>query len=280
MLGQIAREIASLHDFSKYFPSYNYPLLERELCQAGIGISGREWFSFGVGSALIASIFAALGGFALLFNAGISLALIPICLALTSGIILIYPAYRRKKRAEELEGELLIAIREIITELGMGMPFENMVGRMAGGKFGVLSEEFGRIGREIENGATVKEALERFGARNSSEYAIRLSQQLSLIYLAGSGPEPLLRLADEIANSQRNKSTEFEGKMAIFGLLFIAISCIIPSLFAAYLIVGSSFMALSISESEIYLAYLLLFPALNVLVLSYIKEKTPAIISY
>jgi hypothetical protein len=104
----------------------------------------------------------------------------------------------------------------------------------------------------------------------------RAVAQLSLAYAQGSNTEGLRKLADELAALQRAQAREYHARLSLVGLVFIALACIIPSLFAAYVIVGSSFLDLSFTPNEVYLAYLALFPAVDALVLAYARRARPA----
>ncbi|MFH0970948.1 MAG: type II secretion system F family protein [Candidatus Micrarchaeota archaeon] len=280
MLEEFAKDLASFCDFSIYFPNYDYALLQQDLAQADIEISPRDWLSF---SAIISCFLSAASFFCLFFltlNWGMSVLLFPLMLALSLFCFLNLPAYIKHKRAEEIEKELSIALRTIIVQLNLDLPFERIIENAALAKFGKLSKEMRRAHLQIENGsAGVAEALESLAIRVDSQFVRRAIAQLIFSYEHGLESSALSKIADEMILNQKTKSTEFASKMAFLGLLFIAVSCIIPALFAAYVIIGSSFLSLSITANDVYTAYLLLFPLSSTAVLLYIKEKSPAILN-
>jgi len=64
--------------------------------------------------------------------------------------------------------------------------------------------------------------------------------------------------------------------MVVYSLMFIAVSAIIPALFQAFIIIGSSFMKLGIDSTQLLLINLAGFPLIDLGILLYIKSQTPA----
>ncbi len=278
MLFDFTREIASLKDFSPHFPMYDFGKLGSNLEKAGVQISGKEWFSLSITSALIASVFTAL--ICAAFSRSIAwLLILPLSFGAFLFLALRLPSYLMRKRAEAMEAEMSFALREIVVEARMGLPYEAIIGNVARRGYGCLSLEFGKIVDEIALGSSVPEALAAFSERTESASAKRLGSQLSFCYGHGIQSSSLGRLGDEIASLQRVKMREHSSKSAILGLLFLAIGCIVPALFAAYIIIGSSFLALSFTPSDIHFAYLVAFPLACSAMLCYINAKTPKVIS-
>ncbi|MFH1257969.1 MAG: type II secretion system F family protein [Candidatus Micrarchaeota archaeon] len=275
----IASELAELHDFSIYLGNYNYASLQKQLVQADFGISARKWVSFSIAAAGMFSAFASLITLILQINAYLAFEAMIFSFFGAALLLLKLPSYVKKKRAEEIEAEYSIALREIILGMRMGQPFERIIGNVARGNYGKLGREFRKAYLEIENGAEgVRGALEGIGKRVDSQMVSRINSQLIFVYENGTKGSGLSKLAEEMMLVQKMKMREYSSKMAFLGLLFIAISCIVPALFAAYVIIGSSFLSLTITEGDILAAYLIIFPAASLAALLFIKEKSPAIL--
>ncbi|MEK6953569.1 MAG: type II secretion system F family protein [Candidatus Micrarchaeota archaeon] len=279
-IADFASEIGSLHDFSIYFPSFNHRELGQNLAQADIGISGKAWLSFCISFSICTAILSIPIVFALTAEISTSIVAPLLIIPLIAFSLLKYPAYMKKRRAEQIEWELSIALRAIALEISLKAPFEKVVGNVARMGLGPLSQEFSKIEREVEiGGSGMASALREFGERIDSLIAKRAVSHLIVIYESGVGTLALSKLTDELSTMQKAKTREYSGKMAILGLLFIAISCIIPALFSAYLIIGSSVLSIGFSQSDIFIAYGLAFPAVSALALLFIKEKSPSFLS-
>jgi pilus assembly protein TadC len=279
MIEKFIVETASIYDFSKSFSKGQLKRLQTELIQAHIEIKSEEWVSFSIIISLFISICTALLTIIITSNPIPAIFSIIPMFAISFLALFKLPSYQKKKLAEEMERELTIALRTIVIEIKLDLPFEKIINEVSIGNYGKLSGEFQKISREIDAGESVPDALLNFSQRVDSPFISRVVSQLAFCYEHGTKSEALGKLADEISLLQKTKTREFASKMSFLGLLFIAIACIVPALFAAYIIIGSSFLSLSINEADIYIAYLFVFPLMGLVVLLYIKEKTPKVIS-
>jgi len=161
--------------------------------------------------------------------------------------------FRRKD--SEIEAAIPSVLRMMGAELGMGTPFEEVL-RAAGEGNGAFHEEVRKVAREAELGAGVPAALASMAARSRSLAVKRVAGVLALCYSRGEGGEPLKRLADELARTQRAALKEHAAKASMLGLAFISAACVLPSLFLALAVVGSSFMEGAIGPGEVWLVFL------------------------
>src|SRR3989344_5253593 len=216
-----------------------------------------------------------------LFLEEIALSLVPALLvfALVYCTLLSYPKLRRRKFAALVEKDLPFALLSLAVEIEMNVQFETALGNIARQDYGAVSREFKKIVSEVkDSGASVQEALFSFAERIPSLAVKRAITQIVAAYEQGAGKRssvPLKKLAHEMLLKQHSESKEFSNKLVVFSLLFIAVSAIVPALFQAFIIVGSSFLALQMSAVQILLIVALLFPALDFAVLLYIRAKTP-----
>ena len=216
-----------------------------------------------------------------LFLEEIALSLIPAILvfALAYSSLLYYPKLKKRKFAALIEKDMPFALLSLAVETEMDVQFETALGNIARQDYGLVSAEFRKIVSEIrDSGASVQEALFGFSERANSLDVKRAITQIVAAYEQGSGKRsssPLKKLAHEMLLKQHSESKEFSNKLVVFSLMFIAVSAIVPALFQAFIIVGSAFLALELSALQILLIVALLFPALDVAVLLYIRARTP-----
>ncbi|MBS3059622.1 MAG: hypothetical protein J4224_04325 [Candidatus Diapherotrites archaeon] len=128
-----------------------------------------------------------------------------------------------------------------------------------------------------EKGASLQEAFIHASERNHSHMFRRALAHLTQVYEQGNRikGERLRSLAREELARQRAKSKEFSGKLVTYSLMFIALSAIIPALFQAFIVVGSTFMELTLSPLQVLLIPALVFPLIDLAVLQLIRSKTP-----
>ncbi|MBN1940754.1 MAG: hypothetical protein JW772_01075 [Candidatus Diapherotrites archaeon] len=190
------------------------------------------------------------------------------------------PFLKEKKRIAFIERDLPFALMSISIDLGLNIAFEKAILNIAESNL-KISKEFKRILLDAKKkGMSIPSSLIAFSERTKSTLVKRVVLQLNSIYIYGAreasqSSEAVRRLALEIFSAQKAESTAFSGKLVVFSLMFIAVSAVIPAFFQSFIIVGSMVLQLELTAAQIFFAIAILFPALDIFVLAYIKAKTP-----
>lgn len=212
-------------------------------------------------------------------NIGLSLALGLLVGIMAFVFLLFEPMRKRKLRSEQIQADLPFVLMAISVELALNWPFEKILLHAGQSGFGKASEMFAKAYREIhEKGASVHEALHAAADTLESGDSKRGLLQVLLAYEQGPGQnrgENVRRIAKELLAKQRIASKAFSGKIALFSLVFIAVSAIVPAIFQAIVIVGSSFLDFSITPLQALLIIAVGFPLLDLAVLLMLRSKTP-----
>ncbi len=146
---------------------------------------------------------------------------------------LFYPRLEIKKRTDELESSLPFNLRIMGMRLIMGVPFS-------------------RCMVEIPDLPSLK--------------VKRARTQIRACFESGSSGKEILKIADDLLDLERNRLKEYSSKSAIFGLLLIVSSAVLPTFYLIYVSAGS--IALDpISEEQIAIAMYAVFPLCSVAVL-------------
>jgi len=185
-----------------------------------------------------------------------------------------YPRAARHSRALSIESDLPEALRSLATCLSMHIPFEQALQDIASSGY-ACSPEFALIARDVQKGASVREALSASAERIHSITYKRAMGGLSSVYEQGAGADLLKRLADDLVSQQLSLARHFSSRLVMASLLFIAAACIVPSLLLAYLLVGSSFLSLSVQPIEVWLLFLVGFPAVDLAIIAYVSMSSP-----
>ncbi len=267
-------ESFSLIGFS--FDSASMKRMQRDLAQSALSLDARKYSSFCFSSAIAIALLsfflsAAFAG----LTASVSTAVLAFVLCLS--FLLYLPWFLKKRRAAEIERDLPLFLRSAAVDLQLNAPFEKMLESASEG-YGVLSGEIRKIVGEIRAGYPVQYALSNFASRVDSLSVKRSAMQLVFSYEHGFDAHALRKLADELIQQQRIKSREFAAKQAFFGLLFIAASTIVPALFSAYVMIGSSFLSLTFSSQDIVVFFAFVFPLVDFTILFYLSEAKPKVL--
>ncbi|MEM3369289.1 MAG: type II secretion system F family protein [Candidatus Micrarchaeia archaeon] len=188
------------------------------------------------------------------------------------------PSSIAKARAAQIESDLPIAIRSIGIQLNMKVPFETALENIANSNY-KCSSEFKKVVNMIDGGTPIPDALRQVTERVDSQTVKKLMVQLIHVYLEGMDGTELKHSADELIHAQRFKFKEFSAKLSFLSLMFIAISSIAPTMYLAYIIVASTYLETQTSIGDIWFAFVVIFPLINILLIVYIKYATPAVLS-
>ncbi|MEK6959156.1 MAG: type II secretion system F family protein [archaeon] len=207
----------------------------------------------------------------LLLAAAISLALMAIVFVL----LLQIPLAKQKALSKKVEADMPFFLTRMASEIRVGKGFFRALEDCAKEE-DYASKEFRIVVDDINKGASIHEALKNMNERLNSLTVKRANSNLANIYSSGAnGAYGLKRLAKEILSRQKIEIKEFSSKMVVYALVFIAISAIVPAMFLSFILIGSYFMKLSFTPTQILLISAGLFPILDGAVLMMINSKTP-----
>lgn len=184
------------------------------------------------------------------------------------------PKIQKKRRAEEFERDLPLILRSIAIQLEINMAFEKTIEYVSISGYS-MSYEFDRVLKEIKAGASVPKAFTNMADRIESTVVKRTVNQLIITYERGGKGETLKQIANELVDVQFSKLKEFESKMSFIGLIFIAVACLIPAFFEIFVIVGGMMLPITIEPIHLWIMFIIVFPFLDVLIILFIKIKTP-----
>lgn len=173
---------------------------------------------------------------------------------------------RKKKGQKKAEAELVFALRNFAAQLDAGLSFEECLKK---------EKVFEKITKETGMGASVPEALQKFSSEHESYFVKKSAALLADIYVKGGSAAPIKKLAEEQAAANRAKTGEYNEKLAMFSLVFVALSAVVPAFFQAFVIVGSSFMPLQIPPNMAFVIPVFIFPLLNAAAFAFIISKRP-----
>ncbi|VVC01720.1 Type II secretion system (T2SS), protein F [uncultured archaeon] len=231
-----------------------------------------------VGAAIIIAFMVGILSFAIAALLGIALeqaamaAFVLLLIVLLA--LLALPSFELRKRTTIIEAEMPFVLRTIGMLRNMGIPFLKCLA-MAAEEDSETAVELRKIVHDVGGGITVDRAFSKFATMFSS-YPIKrsISQIISAYELGSSGVE-MRRIGDELLAVQQHQMRESASRSAIFGMLFIMTSAILPTFFLVYVLLGNFGVGNGLPRETIALALLLVFPAISVLLLVVSKASVP-----
>jgi len=180
----------------------------------------------------------------------------------------------KEKKAKEIEKEIPFILRNFSTLLNAGLSFEEAIEKISKKNY-FLSEEFEKALNEITLGESVEEALQKIKKRINSRQVDKMINLLISAYVNGENVDVMKKVAEEQSNLIQNKMKEYNEKLALYSLAIIGVSAVLPAFAQGFLIIGSAFMDLGISDSQAFLLIVLGFPLLNAVIFWISVSKKP-----
>lgn len=194
-------------------------------------------------------------------------------LAFVFAFLLFLPEAEHKKRVAKIEVELPFLLRTTGMLMEVGIPFERAL-KEASKEEGELHHELRISLGEKSKGLAMEKALSHIAITLRSLHAKRAISQLISVYKVGGSGKELVRIGDELLAMGQHKERQYASKSAIFGLLFIVSSAILPTFFLVYSIIGRV-GGEPISKETMFAALIILFPLINILILLFSHALAP-----
>jgi len=269
----IARKLVSLK-----------PSLKAELAQLDFPFTPVEYFSvtiltffyvfvmFVIGISLVVFLLSASQFheiFSIILLSGFVLSLF------ITGQVLYYPSMLLKKKAEELNKDILFALRHLLIQVRSGVPLYNAIVSVSEAGYGVISKEFEITAKEINGGTPELEALDRMMLRTPSVYLRRAVWQISNALRAGTNLADVLEgLVRDFSEEERVRLQRFSKELSPWALMYLLLTVIFPTMGIALIMVLSSLMPITISNG-MFVVFLGFFSAFQLFFVKFLKMKRP-----
>lgn len=191
----------------------------------------------------------------------------------------LYPKIMARKRTRKLEQSLIEALRAMLIHIKSGVPLFYAFERIAGGRYGVVSEEFTEATHRINTGKPEDEALQEVAMNSSSSFFRKTLWQL--INGLKAGADLSLVLADTVrtmTTEQRLQIQRFGSSLRMMSLIYMLLGVIIPTLGVTFLIVLSSFAKISVQDSTFWGLLSVLIVA-DFMFLGLLKSQRPSLLA-
>ncbi|MCD6227632.1 type II secretion system F family protein [Candidatus Micrarchaeota archaeon] len=185
-----------------------------------------------------------------------------------------YPSFEAKRRGKLIEAELPTVLRMIGIQLDIKIRFEKIIKNIANEDYEV-SKEFTIAHREIKSGIPIPVALQHMTDRVDSETFNRVVNQLIMNYEKGGRGDEIKQIAGQLTDLQTSELKAFESKMAFTGLIFIAVSCLMPAFFQIFISISSLFGSIILTPLHVWLLFVFVFPVISLISLIFINLSTP-----
>lgn len=190
-----------------------------------------------------------------------------------------YPKLLASRRIRGIEINLLPALQDMYIQLNSGVPLFNILINISNSDYGGVSEEFGKAVREINTGRAQIEVFESMAIRNPSMLFRRVLWQITSGMKEGSDISTLIHeVLQAVSDEQVMQIQRYGGQLSPLALFYMLIAVIAPSLGITFIIILSSFIALSeVTTKAVFYGLLIITIFFQIMFLGMIKTRRPTL---
>ncbi|MBW2971008.1 type II secretion system F family protein [Candidatus Woesearchaeota archaeon] len=191
--------------------------------------------------------------------------------------LLNYPKIMAGKIAEQIDKNLVFAIKDLLMQVSSGVSLFNGMINVSMSDYGQVSKEFGKIVQLVNSGVPMDKALEVVAVRTKSDYLKRVVWQLINTLKAGSSLKAALRtIVKDLTIEQRSKIKDYASELNLWSLIYMLFAVAVPTIGAVMLVILSSFAGMGIGKG-FFIAFICICFAIQYVMIGFIKARRPVV---
>ena len=230
--------------------------LKKKLRVAGINKTPKEFRAQVSKSSLIIGIMIGILSYFPIVKMGMPIILTVVVglifMSLVKGVLTKTLDAKINRQAKEIDKDVLFAGRFLLIKLNSGKPLINSL-IDASRSYGVSSQYFKGLVRQIELGTTLEKALERARDECPSNKMKKILFQIhNALKIGIDVSENLEAVIEDIANDQLVEIQRYGKKLSSLTMFYMLIAVVLPSLGMTMLVVVAGLVSLNLSPSTFF----------------------------
>ncbi len=272
-----------LLDFSRHLEPL-FPQMEWDLKRSGYTIDSVQYLSVALYLTLV------------VFTGVMLVAVVPFVLAdglqasygsiiftlFISAVALLYliylPKVKMRRRATLIDQDLEYMLKDIQIQLNSGVPLFDSLVNIARGEYGECSLICEGIIQEVQQGKSMTEVLDDVGMWSPSEYFRKTMWQIVNALKTGSDVVKALEaISSDIRMEKENRIKAYGKELNLYGLVYMMLGVIIPSMGVTLLVILSSFLGEGVITEDVFWIIMVGLVIFQLVFIMYVKGKRPAV---
>ncbi|PJA21266.1 MAG: hypothetical protein COX63_00250, partial [Candidatus Diapherotrites archaeon CG_4_10_14_0_2_um_filter_31_5] len=177
-----------------------------------------------------------------------------------------------------IDQNLIFALKSMLIQVKSGIPLFNAIENVAKTNYGVVSDEFKIVVKEIMAGTPEANAIEKMALRTKSEYLRKAGWQIVNSIKSGASVVGALETTIEtLTTNQLRAIKNYSAELNLWILLYLLLAAAIPTLGITFMVILSSMGGSDISELHIMLTIIFAF-VIQVVLIGFVKNRKPKVI--
>ncbi len=188
---------------------------------------------------------------------------------------IIYPSIKAKSFAEQIDKNLLFALKDMLIEIKSGITLYDALVNVAHSDYGLVSKEIGSAVKATNAGVPLAKALERIATRTQSEHLRRVLWQIITAIQSGASVEPALESAIRaITTEQEEKIRKYVANLNFIVLFYMLTASSLPAMILPFLMILICFVSIQI-DADLILKVFSVFIILQILIIGFVQSSRP-----
>ncbi len=186
-----------------------------------------------------------------------------------------YPLDRSVIVGNEIEKDILFAVRDMVISMRSGMPLFNAITAVSTG-YGAASLEFAKVVELVQLGAPIEQAVDEVSERSKSRTFKRMALQTTVSLRAGADIVGALQgVVDEVMQERVIELRRYGQRLNALAMFYMLFGVIFPSMGIAVLAILTTFINIfTVDENTLIFALVGIF-FLQVIFLNIMRSSRP-----
>jgi flagellar protein FlaJ len=192
-------------------------------------------------------------------------------------LLMRYPKILARKKAEQLEKNLVFALKDALLEISSGVSLYNSLVNVSKANYGLISKEFEKTAKQVNSGKPMAKALEELAITSESEYLRKMIWQLVNTLRAGSSLKGALKtIIRNLSVEQKTKIRDYSKELNMWSLVYMLFAVAIPTIGTTMMVILSSFGGMGISKG-IFVVFIVFCFIVQFILIGLIKTRRPVV---
>ena len=263
-----------------------YKSLAYDLRKAAIELEDKEYFAVSILNSFIYFAFFFIFLFLILFELqnkplvesaakaiGLSFAIFVLILI----VLISYPKIIAGKRAEQIDRNLVFALKDMMLQIISGVSLFNSMANIANSNYGEASKEFGKAIKYIQSGMSLEHSLQKIAIESNSGYMRRTIWQLVNTIKVGASLKGSLRaIIAELTIEQKDKIKGYAHELNMWILAYMLFAVAVPTIGTTLMIILSAFSGYAITK-ELFVAFIIINLIIEYILIGFVKYRRPIV---
>ncbi|MBU2561181.1 MAG: type II secretion system F family protein [Nanoarchaeota archaeon] len=188
-----------------------------------------------------------------------------------------YPAILAGKKAEQVDKNLIFALKDISLQVSSGVSLYNALVNISKSGYGATGKEFEKVAKAVNTGTPLASALEKMAVESKSEYLRKTVWQLVNTLKAGASLKGALQaIINDLTADQRARISNYAKELSIWSLVYMLFAVAIPTIGSTMMIVLSSFAGIGVTKG-VFIAFLVIVVIVQCVLIGFVKTRRPIV---